>query len=71
MQDENNTPKRMSSSEKAQLTDTAARQIIFAERMLHASKTERLKALRLEQEALNPLPAEDSKPKTRKRKLSK
>ncbi len=71
MQEKENPPKRMSSMEKAQLTDSTARQIIFAERVLHASKTERLKALRLEQEASNPLPTEVSKPNTRKRKLQK
>lgn len=47
-------PKKMSAQEKVAATDRAARAIIDAETTKRERKTERLRALRLEQEARTP-----------------
>ncbi|PRX08703.1 hypothetical protein [Martelella mediterranea] len=58
-------PGRMSASDKASITDRAARAIIAEEATQLQSKTERLRRLRLEREATEAAP-EPKKKRTRK-----
>jgi hypothetical protein len=57
-------PVKLSARDKAAATDHTARAIIDAESVARKRKSEKLKSLRLEQEALQP-PAEEA-PKRRK-----
>jgi hypothetical protein len=60
------SPTKLSAQQKAATTHDAAMQIIDAEVTAREKKTERLRQLRLEQEAATP--AAEPAPKVRKRK---
>ena len=60
------SPTKLSAQQKAATTHDAAMQIIDAEVAAREKKTEKLRQLRLEQEAANPVAA--PAPKGRKRK---